>query len=410
MTFANRIELFIDSENLPKPGSRIIVGLSGGADSVALLAVLCELGYSCVAVHCHFGLRGEEADRDLEHSKSIARDLGVSFHSVQFDTKAYMTEHKVSAEMACRDLRYKEFERIRMAEGADAIAVGHHVEDNIETLLLNLLRGCGIHGVKGILPQNGHIVRPLLEVTKEEIINYLKEQNLTWVEDSSNAEIDAKRNKLRLQVLPALRDAFPEANQMLCKSLRNLRGCEKLYKNLLPERTDSLDGVTPTLLHEWLAPFGFNSSQCYDIVNAAVGASFFSRTHFVTVRPGKKFTLQPAHIKSKEPKLNFRVYPRKDFHPEEGKLYLDYDKVGTLDGRWILRKWEDGDCIRPYGMKGSRMVSDILNERGIDPISRRQVWVLTLDDKILWVVGHRASAHFPVTKSTKNIIEIYEEI
>lgn len=178
MTFTERIARFIADERLLTPAAPVAVALSGGADSSALLAVLRALGYPCIALHCHFGLRGSEADRDLRFSRRLAERLGAEFRFIRFDTRSHMRQRRISVEMACRELRYQWFERVRLETGVQAIAVGHHREDNIETFFLNLLRGSGLHGLRAMLPRRGQIVRPLLNVTRDDILDYLRAEQI----------------------------------------------------------------------------------------------------------------------------------------------------------------------------------------------------------------------------------------
>lgn len=410
MTLLERTSRFIAAEQLLRPDDSVVVALSGGADSSALLAILCNLGYKCIAVHCHFGLRGAEADRDLEHSRQLAAQLGVEFREVHFDTHGYMREHGVSVEMACRELRYDYFEKVSNEIGAAAIAVGHHREDNVETFFLNLLRGSGIHGLRGMLPKRDKIIRPLLNEPKSELVNYLFERGISYVEDSTNAENDFKRNRLRNVVLPILEQEFPGASEAIVRSLECLRGNEELYNSLLPPMSDSLEGVAPTLLHEWLAPYGFNSSQCRQILAAQSGAEFTSPTHKLVLCPKGKFhvgthpgaSVIAADAPGCVPTLGYKIIS-KPVAFEPGVLYLDADKA---QGEFQLRTWREGDRMHPLGMKGTKLVSDILAEAGIPASERKKSYVLTLNEQIIWVVGIRASALYPVTPQTTKILEI----
>lgn len=404
MTLLERTERFIAEEHLLLPGDKVVVAFSGGADSTALLSLLCEAGYECIAVHCHFGLRGAEADRDMEHSRKLAEKFGAEFCSIKFDTQAYMHENGISAEMACRELRYDFFEKVRREFDAAAIAVGHHREDNVETFFLNLLRGSGIHGLRGMLPRRNHIIRPLLNEPKSELVKYLAQRGIDYVVDSTNAENDFKRNRLRNVVLPLFEQEFPGASDAITRSLECLRGNEELYISLLPPMSDSLEGVSSTLLHEWLAPYGFNSSQCRQVLEAQSGAEFVSLTHRLTICPGRKFFVD-ADATCRVPTLTQRsVLPPVKFEP--GVLYLDADKA---KGEFQLRPWREGDRMRPFGMKGTKLVSDILAEAGVPASERKNSYVLTLNDEILWAVGHRASALYPITSRTTKILEIRHE-
>ena len=414
MTFEAKISHFIEREGLLKPGARIVVGLSGGADSVALLSALAALGYVCTAVHCHFGLRAPaEADRDLAHAEAVAQHLGAEFRAVRFDTRQYMAAHGVSAEMACRELRYEFFERVRTEVGADTIAVAHHREDNIETLMLNLLRGSGLHGVRGMLPKNGRVIRPMLECCKTDVLEYLHERGLTYVTDSTNAENEFQRNRLRNVVLPVLYANFPGAADALTRSLANLRGNEALYNSLLPRELNLAEikkSAAPlTLLHELLAPMGFKTSQCADILAASSGSVFRSNQGVnLSVEYGELRVIAPDE--SAAPRLEHRRLKPAEFVPQPGHLYLD---AIAAEGhpRWELRRRREGDRMRPNGMtSGSRLLSDVFATAKIPAAARADVWVLTRNDEILWAVGVRASAHFPVTDQTKEIIDIYEKI
>lgn len=406
MRLPGQIQEFIKRESLLPEDSRVIIGLSGGADSVGLLAVLTALGHECIAVHCHFGLRGEEADRDALFSEEIAARFGAKFVLKRFDAREVARTRGISLEMACRDLRYAEFERLREEFGAEAIAVGHHREDNVETMLLNLLRGCGIHGAKGMIPRAGRVIRPFLDTPRAEILEYLSQEEIPFIVDSSNLSNDFKRNKLRNIILPAIVEQFPDAMTTLSRSVRNLRECARLYDQFLPARTDSLRGVDPALLFEWLTPYGFNADQCRKMLSAAVGAQFDSPEYKVTICSDGKYELTKLHAKEAEPRLIYRQLRRDaDFVMQKGRLYLDSDALPE-DAQFQVRRWQEGDRMRPFGMKGSRMVSDVMNDCGISASRRRQTRLLTLNGDVLWIIGHRASALYPITETTENITEI----
>ena len=203
-----KVEIFIEEHGLLEHGDKVLVAISGGADSVALLVALRKLGYTCEAIHCNFHLRGEESNRDEQFTKELCDRLGVTLHTVHFDTKAYAHERGISIEMAAREQRYAAFEEHRTATGAKAIAVAHHRDDSAETMLLNLIRGTGIKGLRGIRPRNGYIVRPLLCVGRNDILDYLKWREEEYVTDSSNLTCDYTRNRIRLEVIPLMAHRF----------------------------------------------------------------------------------------------------------------------------------------------------------------------------------------------------------
>ena len=410
MDLERKVAGFIAAEGLlPDRDRPVVVGLSGGADSVALLSVLRALGFACVAVHCHFGLRGDEADRDMAHAESVARSLGARFRSVRFDTRSYMREHGVSAEMACRDLRYGHFREVVAESGAQAVAVAHHRDDNIETLMLNLLRGSGIHGLRGMLPAHDGVVRPMLECTRDEILEYLRSKGLDYVTDSTNAENDFSRNRLRNVVLPVLYREFPGAGDAIGRTLSHLRGNETLYNSLLPTAIDlpaiKRSAAPATLIHELLSPMGFNSSQTEAMLSASSGATFVSATHRADISRGELEVSLLSENDDRPPRLTCRHIAPGNFSPREGVLYLD---AAALDGCpcWELRHAAPGDRIRPFGMKGSRLMSDVFASARLSAPQKRRQWVLVRDGVILWAVGLRASAHFPVTSATTEILEI----
>lgn len=223
------VRLYIEKYQLLSDGQLVAVGLSGGADSVALLGVLARLGYRCVAMHCNFHLRGEESDRDEAFARAFAESLRVPFRKIDFDTTAYAEEKHVSIEMAARELRYAWFEETRQQLGAQAIAVAHHRDDSVETVLMNLVRGTGIRGMAGIRPKNGFIVRPLLCVSREEIVSWLAGQGFSFMTDSTNLSDAYTRNFIRLNVLPLLERINPAARNTIARSAEHLSAAEAIY-------------------------------------------------------------------------------------------------------------------------------------------------------------------------------------
>ncbi|MDE5745321.1 MAG: tRNA lysidine(34) synthetase TilS, partial [Paramuribaculum sp.] len=215
--FEHKVQNFIHRSSTDS----IIVGLSGGADSVALLAALSAAGCKCIAAHCNFMLRGEESERDMAHAEKIARSLGTDYISTRFDVPEYMKSHKCSLETACRDLRYRWFEELRHTYDAVWIAVGHHREDNNETFFLNLLRGTGLRGLKGMRPINGTVIRPLLNFTREEIERYLENKGIPYITDSSNLVADVARNKIRNNIMPEIRKHFPNSGKTITSTISN---------------------------------------------------------------------------------------------------------------------------------------------------------------------------------------------
>ena len=294
-----QVEQYI-SQNIPlNPYDKILVGLSGGADSVALLSILKELGYCCFAAHCHFALRGKESDRDRDFAKHIADKLGVPFIEVKFDTLKYATENKLSVEMACRELRYEWFETQRVAIGCKYLAVAHHRHDSVETVLINLIRGTGISGLTGISALNGNIIRPILSLSRDEVEEYINLSGLNYVTDSTNKEVIYVRNKIRNTILPLMKEINPSVYESIEATANHLRETELIYRSALNEIIEKIVEVREeviyidlqklsqrtaarTILYEILKSYGFATSQLDDIMasfNEESGKRFFSLTH-----------------------------------------------------------------------------------------------------------------------------------
>ncbi|WP_347030861.1 tRNA lysidine(34) synthetase TilS, partial [Bacteroides intestinalis] len=230
-----KIEQYIDQEKLFTREDKILVTLSGGADSVALLRLLLDMGYTCEAAHCNFHLRGDESVRDEMFVRELCLQLVVPLHVQHFQTMEEAEKRHISIEMAARELRYAWFEQLRLQQGADVIAVAHHKDDSVETLLLNLIRGTGINGLLGIRPKNGNIVRPLLCLDRKEITEYLQEIGQSYVTDSTNLQDEYTRNKIRLNLLPLMQEINPSVKESLLRTSEHLNDAALLYKKGIEE-------------------------------------------------------------------------------------------------------------------------------------------------------------------------------
>ena len=299
----NKVAAFIAGNRLLDREAKHLVAVSGGADSVALLLVLRRLGYDVEAAHCNFRLRDAESDRDEQFVVQLCKEQSVKLHLIHFDTKTYAEVHQVSIEMAARELRYRYFEQLRQDIGAGMVCVAHHQDDAVETLLMNLVRGTGIHGLTGIRPRNGHVVRPLLCVSRADIVGFLNSIGQSYVTDSTNLVPDVVRNKLRLEVLPLLRTINPAASANIVKTARRMAEVERVFNEsvksaLLTLFTDNvvdiqqlLEQPSPEyLLYELLTPRGFTPAQVeqlYDSLDAQTGRVFQSETHEVAIDRGR---------------------------------------------------------------------------------------------------------------------------
>lgn len=230
MLFKEKVTRTITRNALPGKDTPILIVLSGGADSVALLRVMLSLGYTCEAAHCNFHLRGKESERDEAFVRALCEKFHIKLHVANFDTKEYAAGHKISVEMAARELRYAFFDRLITNRKPEFVAVAHHRDDNAETLLLNLLRGTGLRGLCGMQYLNGKIIRPLLDVSRKEITDFLASLGQTYVTDSTNLQADIMRNKIRLEVLPLLRGINPSVDSTLHREAGRLRETMSVYK------------------------------------------------------------------------------------------------------------------------------------------------------------------------------------
>ncbi len=435
----SKVSDFIAKHRLLSPDGLHIVALSGGADSVAMLHVLHSLGYRIEAAHCNFHLRGEESDRDENFVKALCKRLEIPIHLIHFDTREYAALHQVSIEMAARELRYGYFRQLSQDIGASTVCVAHHRDDAVETLLMNLLRGSGIHGLTGIRPQNGLIVRPLLGVTREEIEQYLHSIDENYVTDSTNLEDDVVRNKIRLRVLPLLKEINPRAAENIHKTALYLSEAEQVYQAAIEARQSALihhpsGGSTLTVaipqllqqpspeafLHEWLSPYGFNASQTEQVLSCLSGESgreFLSATHTLIIDREALILspLQPPMKTMKMPEEGcYRYDETKRFDVERsGEVTISKapDSV-TLDAALVhfpltIRPVRTGDRFCPFGMDGHRLVSDFLTDRKLSVLDkRRQLVVTDRDGEIVWLVGLRSDHRFRVTPQTTSVLRI----
>lgn len=263
------------------PVRHVVLGLSGGADSVALLLVLKRLGVSVEAAHCNFHLRGFESDRDMEFCRNLTRNLDIPLDIVHFDVPAYESEHHVSTEVACRELRYDYFRQKMEQIGTERIAVAHHADDNIETMLLNLFRGCGIAGLRGMLPDANDIIRPLITTTRAEILEYLEELGQDYIVDSTNLSSDYRRNFIRNELLPMIETRWTGVRKAMTTTIANLQSDEAVLRAIaeqelsrlsdpdtLPYRTLKEFPQPEWLLHRWLDRYGARTNISHEIAAA----------------------------------------------------------------------------------------------------------------------------------------------
>ncbi|MBC6988334.1 tRNA lysidine(34) synthetase TilS [Hymenobacter sp. BT491] len=435
----DRVRQFIDENQLFSPATdQLLVTVSGGMDSVVLADVLHRLGVQFAIAHCHFGLRGEEADADEQFVRKLAKKYEVPYFAEFFQTKEFAAQEGISTQMAARVLRYNWFERLRQLQQLDYIATAHHQRDAAETMLLNLTHGTGLAGLHGIRAKNGYVVRPLLGIGKEDLFEYLVEHRLVWREDSSNDSTTYQRNRLRHDVLPVLREINPNLDQTLQWTAERVGGAEEIMQHYVEETarearreedevvylsiaTLQRTAALPLVLHELLRPFNFSYLVVKEIVSsfgAIAGRRFESPSHTLVkdrdqlVITAKKLTSFGTHqlmagqreLNADGLRLTAELVEVEGFEIPRGKniTALDADR---LQFPLIVRRWQEGDWFMPIGMKGKKKISDFLIDQKVPLNLKDNVRVLvSADGRIAWVIGFRPDDRYKITEETQSVL------
>ena len=413
-----KVRKYIQTNQLFIQKGLILVGVSGGADSVALLLILKELHYQIQALHCNFHLRQEEADRDERFVSKLCRENGIPLRIKHFDTKEYAKIKRISIEMAARELRYNWFYEMLSANNAQCIAVAHHKNDQAETLLLNLIRGTGIRGLAGMYPLRNKIARPLLCLTRQEIIAYLSQLKQDYVTDSTNLERDATRNIIRLDILPQLAAINPNIINSLSETCSILMSSIPFYEKGAQEELEQVkvneseldiellhkSKNAAVIIYEWLKDKGFTNSQNTEVAGAldsVSGKLWESQTHRL-LKDRKRLILQE---KNKEAD-NLQVIQEEVEAITErspSTAYFDKDK---LKAPITYRTAKEGDWFIPFGMKGRKLISDYLTDIKATRFEKENQLLALCGEDIIWVVGHRSDNRYRVDKSTKHIVKL----
>lgn len=422
----SKVKDYIKKHKLLSLSDLYIVALSGGADSVALLLLLDEMGYKVHALHCNFHLRGEESDRDERFCENLCLKKNIPFHRIHFDTLMYAETHKMSVEMAARELRYRYFEQLRKDIGAEAICVAHHQDDTVETVLLNLVRGTGLRGLTGIQPRNGAILRPLLCVTRTEIEAYLATKQQDYVTDSTNLETDFVRNKIRLQVVPLLRQLNPAVSENIVRTAEHLTEAQKVLDAVVDtyKGSNQLDlcalqqvGSAEYIVFEWLKQYGFNGSQVQQVISAETGSIFSSPTGYEVLKDRDRLLVEPtimAFTPIRIPEEGTYVLPDdRRLNVRRSNPFVSKDShEATLDARQVrfpltVRRVEEGDWMIPYGMTGRKLLSDLMTDLKMSLFDkRRQLVVVDAQGAVVWAIGLRTDHRCRVTDATQEVIAI----
>jgi tRNA(Ile)-lysidine synthase len=430
-----RVKQYIDKNGLFDSNDKILVALSGGADSVALLFVLKKLGYAVSAAHCNFKLRGAESDQDEAFVRKLVHDWQVEAHFTVFDTRTYAKKQGISIEMAARDLRYHWFYELSRQYAYTKIALGHHLNDSIETLLLNLSRGTGIKGITGISAKNQKVIRPFLCVNRDEIEALLNQENLSYRHDSSNDSLHYMRNIIRHQIIPAFKTINPAFEQLMVQNLLNFQEAASIYDHQVEQLKEQLTRQAgnrllidtqklselpykATVLFELLSPMGFSYdsvSKALNAMDSEPGRTFFSESHQLLV-DRTQLIVEPLDTLNEVfviddlnglSRLPFLLQGNKALAEE---FVMDKDaKTGSFDAARLsfpltFRHWNSGDRFYPLGMKQQKKLSDFFTDQKIDRFTKDKVWIMESNQQIAWLVGHRIDDRFKVTGKTREVI------
>ena len=435
-TMLRQFKQFVNDNRLFNRSHSLLAAVSGGADSVVMLHLLAQCRLKVAVAHCNFQLRGADADGDEEFVRQLATRYEMPFFSIRFDTLTYAEQHHLSVEMAARELRYNWFAELAAEHHFDRILTAHHLNDNIETLLLNLTRGTGINGLCGIAAINGNIARPLLFATREQIEEYARLNNLTFRTDCTNLTDDYQRNIIRHQIVPVLKQINSSFEERMSKNFKHIRQAADIY-NWYVEKTKTevlkTDGngckidteklmnqpFAEAVLFESLKPYGFNGSQVEDIIKnlgQKSGCTFSSGSHKllvdrsqIIIEPAEQTEFEPIVINSPQNidriGLKMSVVPIADFVLDKrpNVACLDLDK---LQFPLTIRRWQHGDFFYPIGMTKAQKLSDFFVNNKVNVFDKERVMVLTSGERIAWVIGYRPDNRFKISNETQRVLVV----
>ncbi len=454
MSLFNRFINNVQNENLFQKKDLLIVAVSGGVDSIVLCELCYRAGFNFEIAHCNFQLRGEESERDEKFVKTIGERYNKKVFIKKFDTEIYCGEHKVSIQVGARELRYKWFDELLNEIAGDSthdaskptpasistyLLTAHHANDNIETLLMNFFKGTGIKGLRGILPKQGKIIRPLLFAKKEEIISFANENHLSFVEDSSNISDKYTRNFFRNQLIPSVQKIFPTVEDNLVDNIARFKDIQVLYnesidlnkKKLMEYKGEEVHipilkllktKAVHTVIYEILKDYNFTSHQVADVLHllkSDSGKYISSPTHKI-IR-NRKWLILAAH---NNPESSVIIINETDKAISFAKGNLIFEKTETANHKingddctalldadaitfpLILRKWKQGDYFYPLGMMKKKKLSKFFIDQKMSLTDKENVWILESNKKIIWIIKKRIDERFKIQASTKNAIKI----
>lgn len=465
MSLLNRFVNNIEQKNLFQKNDYLLLAVSGGADSVGLCELCFQAGFHFEIAHCNFQLRGQESQRDEEFVRRLGEKYWTKVFVKKFDTKKYAEENKISIQVAARELRYDWFDELLKEESAvryqassnlipetsdlrpqtSYLLTAHHANDNIETLLMNFFKGTGIKGLQGILPKQAKIIRPLLFAKKEELLSFIKEHNLEFVEDSSNNSDKYTRNFFRHQLIPSIQNVFPQVEENLINNVERFEGIEILYeqsievhkKNLLEQKGNEIhipvlkllkSKPLKTIVYEIIKNFGFTSHQTDEMIhllNSESGKYISSATYkilknrnWLIIAPISNLASEHILIKESDNEVVFesgKLIFKKEDPIAEGftiEKIPSSNLTAVLDLKNItfpllLRKWKQGDYFYPLGMQKKKKLSKFFIDQKMSLTEKEKIWVIESDKRIIWIIGKRIDDRFKITGKTKNVLSVH---
>jgi tRNA(Ile)-lysidine synthase len=430
---------YIEENKICTSDDRILLAVSGGIDSMVMTNLFISTGFESGIAHCNFSLRGFESDKDEELVRKTASGYKIPFYSIRFDTKEYAGKKGISIQMAARELRYKWFEEIRSENHYDFIAIAHNLNDNIETVLLNLVRGTGITGLTGMKPVNNKIIRPLLFASRDMISDYRNRYGIPFREDKSNADTKYHRNKIRHLVLPVLKEINPSLESTLNETAERMAGINEIvadYVNILNLKSRSGDGKTlkykitglkqhvrnKALLYELFKPYGITSSTAADLIRVIEGRTggniatpayrLFKNRNDLVIYPNanpekiyceinnnNELEKVPGIVSAKTIKVTG------DFVIEDKKSVANID-FRKITFPLVIRRWEKGDHFIPLGMNKNKKLSDYFIDRKYSLIEKEEALILESAGNIIWIIGERIDDRYKITPSTIEVLRI----
>ena len=427
---------FILKHQLFKPEDKILVALSGGIDSMVLFHLLYHAGFKVSIAHCNFGLRGNESDEDEAFVKRIAEEIKVPYFTEFFQTSEYAKAHKQSIQMAARELRYVWLEQIRDECNYRYIAIAHNMDDNVETLLINLSRGTGMKGLAGIPVKSGSIIRPLLFARREDIVRYARKNLIEYREDSSNTSTKYRRNFIRHKIVPLFRELNPAFNTAASQLIENMTLVKNMYYREMERIGKDAVQISPLetririealrnneysglFFNEFLSVLGFSSKIIGQIIrafNSEPGKIFYSPTHRLLkdreffILTSRDSGIEPKYyIDEDTPEISLPINMQFELHDnDEGFIIPNDPAIACLDYHQmhfplILRKWQKGDYFQPLGMEGLKKLSDFFIDNKLSLVEKENTWILASGNRIVWVVGLRIDERFKITEKTTKV-------